>query len=145
MIDIKLLRENPEFVKERLKTRDLSLAVLVDEVLDVDKERRLLIAEVEKLKAEKNKLSKEIGRLFKEGKKEEAEKLKQQVQAKNEKIEKLEKELKKIEEKFNKLLLSIPNLPHESVPIGEDESQNVEIRKWGEPRKFDLNLFLTGK
>ncbi len=138
MIDIKLLRENPEFVKERLKTRDLSLAVLVDEVLDVDKERRLLIAEVEKLKAEKNKLSKEIGRLFKEGKKEEAEKLKQQVQAKNEKIEKLEKELKKIEEKFNKLLLSIPNLPHESVPIGEDESQNVEIRKWGEPRKFDF-------
>jgi len=138
MLDIKLIRENPDFVKERLKTRDEAYAYLIDEVLAVDKERRKIITEVEKLKAEKNKLSKEIGKLFKEGKKEEAQKAKEEVIAKNEKIEQLEKELKEVEQKFNKLLLSIPNIPHENVPIGEDETQNVEIRRWGEPRKFDF-------
>ena len=138
MLDIKLIRENPDFVKERLKTRDEAYAYLIDEVLAVDKERRKIIAEVEKLKAEKNKLSKEIGKLFKEGKKEEAQKAKEEVIAKNEKIEQLEKQLKEVEQKFNKLLLSIPNIPHESVPVGEDETQNVEIRRWGEPRKFDF-------
>ncbi|HIE59989.1 MAG TPA: serine--tRNA ligase [Persephonella sp.] len=138
MLDIKLIRENPDFVKERLKTRDDAYAYLIDEVLAVDKERRKIIAEVEKLKAEKNKLSKEIGKLFKEGKKEEAQKAKEEVIAKNEKIEQLEKQLKEVEQKFNKLLLSIPNIPHESVPVGEDETQNVEIRRWGEPRKFDF-------
>lgn len=138
MLDIKLIRENPDFVKERLKTRDEAYAYLIDEVLAVDKERRKIIAEVEKLKAEKNKLSKEIGELFKEGKKEEAQKAKEEVVAKNEKIEQLEKELKEVEQKFNKLLLSIPNIPHENVSIGEDETQNVEIRRWGEPRKFDF-------
>jgi len=138
MLDIKLIRENPDFVKERLKTRDEAYVYLIDEVLAVDKERRKIIAEVEKLKAEKNKLSKEIGKLFKEGKKEEAQKAKEEVVAKNEKIEQLEKELKEVEQKFNKLLLSIPNIPHESVPFGEDETENVEIRRWGEPRKFDF-------
>lgn len=138
MLDIKLIRENPDFVKERLKTKDDAYAYLIDEVLAVDKERRKIIAEVEKLKAEKNKLSKEIGKLFKEGKKEEAQKAKEEVIAKNEKIEQLEKQLKEVEQKFNKLLLSIPNIPHESVPVGEDETQNVEIRRWGEPRKFDF-------
>lgn len=138
MLDIKLIRENPAFVKERLKTRDEVYTYLIDEVLAVDKERRKIIAEVEKLKAEKNKLSKEIGQLFKEGKKEEAQKAKEEVVSKNKKIDQLEKELKEVEQKFNKLLLSIPNMPHESVPIGEDETQNIEIRRWGEPRKFDF-------
>ncbi len=138
MLDIKLIRENPDFVKERLKTRDKALVFIVDEILAVDKERRKLIAEVEQLKAEKNKLSKEIGRLFKEGKKEEAQKAKEEVVAKNERIECLEKELKEVEKRFNNLLLTVPNLPHESVPVGKDETENVEIRKWGEPRKFDF-------
>ena len=138
MLDIKLIRENPEYVKERLKTRDESLPFLIDEVLAVDKERRKLIAEIEKLKAEKNKLSKEIGKLYKEGKKEEAEAAKEEVVAKNKKIETLEKELKEVEERFKKLLLSIPNLPHPSVPVGEDEEDNVEIRRWGTPREFDF-------
>ncbi len=138
MLDIKLIRSNPEFVKERLKTRDEAYALMIDELLAVDGERRKIIAEVETLKAEKNKLSKEIGLLYKEGKKEEAEKAKEIVQAKNKKIEQLEKELKDIKERFNYILLSIPNIPHESVPIGEDEEDNVEIRRWGEPRKFDF-------
>jgi len=138
MLDIKIIRENPEFVKERLKTRDEAYALMVDEILTVDKERRKIIAEVEQLKAEKNKLSKEIGKLFKEGKKEEAQRVKEEVVAKNEKIVELEKELKEVEVRFNKLLLSIPNIPHESVPVGKDETENVEIRRWGEPRKFDF-------
>ena len=138
MLDIKIIRENPEFVKERLKTRDEAYALMVDEILTVDKERRKIIAEVEQLKAEKNKLSKEIGKLFKEGKKEEAQRVKEEVVAKNEKIVELEKELKEVEVRFNKLLLSIPNIPHESVPVGKDETENVEIRRWGKPRKFDF-------
>ncbi len=138
MLDIKLIRENPDFVKERLKTRDEALVFVIDEILTVDKERRKLIAEVEQLKAEKNKLSKEIGKLFKEGKKEEAQKAKEEVVAKNERIECLEKELKEVEKRFNNLLLTVPNLPYESVPVGKDETENVEIRRWGEPRKFDF-------
>jgi seryl-tRNA synthetase len=138
MLDIKLIRENPEFVKERLKTRDESLPLMVDEILAVDKERRTIISEVEQLKSEKNKASKEIGKLFKEGKREEAEKLKEIVHAKNKKIEQLEKDLKEVEERFNKLLLTIPNIPAKDVPIGKDEEENVEIRKWGEPRAFDF-------
>ncbi len=138
MLDIKLIRSNPEYVKERLATRDKVYADKIDELLILDKERREVIAEVEKLKAEKNKLSKEIGKLYKEGKREEAEKLKEEVNSKNKKIESLEKELKEIESRFKNLLLTIPNIPHPSVPIGEDENDNVEIRRWGEPRKFSF-------
>ncbi len=138
MLDMKLIRQNPEFVKERLATRDKAYSDMIDELLAVDNERRNIIAEVESLKAEKNKLSKEIGKLFKEGKREDAEKLKEQVNAKNKKIEKLEKELKEVEDRFKDILLRIPNIPHPSVPIGEDENDNVEIRRWGEPRKFNF-------
>ena len=138
MLDIKLIRTKPDYVKERLATRDKVYAKMIDELLDVDEERRSIIKEVEQLKAEKNKLSKEIGQLFREGKKEEAEKAKEEVHAKNKKIEQLEKELKEIENRFNRLLLGIPNIPHPTVPIGEDEEDNVEVRRWGEPRKFDF-------
>ena len=138
MLDIKLIRDNPEFVKERLKLRDESLPLMIDELLAVDKERRLIISEVESLKAEKNKISKEIGKLFKEGKREEAEKAKKEVHAKNKKIEQLEKDLKEVEKRFRDILLRIPNLPAEDVPYGKDEEDNVEIRKWGEPKVFDF-------
>ena len=138
MLDIKLIRQNPEFVKERLATRDKAYSDMIDELLAVDNERRNVIAEVEKLKAEKNKLSKDIGKLYREGKREEAEKLKEQVEGKNKKIERLEKDLKEVELRFQDILLRIPNIPHPSVPIGEDENDNVEIRRWGEPRKFDF-------
>ncbi len=138
MLDIKLIRKNPEFVKERLSKRDPVYGKMIDEILDVDEERRSLIRELEDLKAEKNRLSKQIGQLFREGKKEEAEKVKEQVHGKNKKIEILEKELKSVEERFESLLLTIPNIPHETVPVGKDEEDNVEIRKWGEPRQFDF-------
>ena len=138
MLDIKLIRQNPEFVKERLATRDKAYSKMIDELLAVDDERRNIIAEVETLKAEKNRLSKEIGKLYREGKREEAEKLKEQVEGKNKKIERLERDLKEVEERFRDILLRIPNIPHPSVPIGEDENDNVEIRRWGEPRKFDF-------
>jgi len=138
MLDIKLIRNNPEYVKERLATRDKIYADKIDELLVLDKERRDAIAEVERLKAEKNKLSKEIGRLYKEGKREEAEALKEDVAYKNRKIEEIERELKDIETRFKNLLLSIPNIPHPSVPVGKDEDDNVEIRRWGKPREFDF-------
>ncbi len=138
MLDIKLIRENPEFVKERLKLRDESLTLMIDEILAVDKERRTIISEVEQLKSEKNKISKEIGKLFKEGKREEAEKAKEIVHAKNKKIEQLERDLKEVEERFHRLLLTVPNIPAPDVPVGKDEEENVEIRKWGEPRVFNF-------
>jgi len=141
MLDIKLIRENPDFVKKRLSLRDESFAYLIDEILALDKERRLIIKEIEQLKAQRNKLSKEIGILFKQGKKEEAQKLKESVSAKKERIECLEKELKEVEERFNDLMLRVPNLPAPDVPIGKDESENVEIRRWGEPKKFDFEPF----
>ncbi|WP_456464657.1 serine--tRNA ligase [Persephonella sp.] len=138
MLDIKLIRSNPDFVKERLSTRDKAYSKMIDEILAVDEERRALIKELEDLKAEKNRISKQIGVLFREGKKEEAEKAKEEVHAKNKKIDQLEKELKDVEKRFNYLLLSVPNIPHPSVPVGEDEEENVEIRRWGEPRRFDF-------
>ena len=138
MLDIKLIRSNPDFVKERLSKRDKAYSKMIDEILAVDEERRGLIRELEDLKAEKNRISKQIGILFREGKKEEAEKAKEEVHAKNKKIDQLEKELKDVEKRFNYLLLSVPNIPHSSVPVGEDEEENVEIRKWGEPRNFDF-------
>ncbi len=138
MLDIKLIRKNPDFVKERLSKRDPVYGKMIDEILDVDEERRSLIREIEDLKAEKNRLSKQIGQLFREGKRDEAEKIKEQVHRKNKKIEMLEKELKGVEERFEHLMLTIPNIPHETVPVGEDEEDNVEIRKWGEPRQFDF-------
>ena len=139
MLDIKLIRSNPDFVKERLSTRDKSYSKMIDEILAVDEERRSLIRELEDLKAEKNRISKQIGILFREGKIEEAEKAKEEVYAKNKKIDQLEKELKDVEKRFNHLLLSVPNIPHPSVPVGQDEEENVEIRRWGEPRKFDFD------
>ncbi len=138
MLDIKLIREKPDFVKERLKLRDESLPLMIDEILAVDKERRTIISEVEQLKADKNKISKEIGMLFKQGKRDEAERAKEIVHAKNKKIEQLEKDLKEVEERFNRLLLTVPNIPAPDVPIGKDEEENVEIRRWGEPKVFDF-------
>ena len=138
MLDIRQIREHPESVKEKLKKRDPLYGEMIDELISIDKERRTIIRELEFLKAEKNKISKRIGLLYREGKIGEAEKAKEEVHIKSEKIEIYEKELKNIEEKFNTLLLSIPNIPHESVPYGQDEEDNIEIRRWGEPRIFDF-------
>ena len=141
MLDIKLIREKPDFVKEKLRLRDENFPPIVDEVLALDKERRGIIREIEDLKAERNKLSKEIGILYREGKREEAEKLRDIVAAKKERIDCLERELRDVEKRFNDTLLKIPNLPADDVPIGKDETENVEVRRWGKPREFDFEPF----
>ncbi len=138
MIDIKLVRKEPERVKELLSRRDPIYAERIDELLTVDRERRTLLTEIEQLKAKRNKLSKEIGKLFKEGKREEALRLKAEVEEISKKAKELEKELKDVEERFQKLILSIPNLPHPSVPVGEDENDNIVVRYWGEKPQFDF-------
>ncbi len=138
MIDIKLVRKEPERVKELLSRRDPVYAERVNELLTVDRERRTLLTEMEQLKAKRNKLSKEIGKLFKEGKREEALKIKEEVEEISEKAKQLERELKDVEERFQKLILSIPNIPHPSVPVGEDENDNVVVRYWGEKPEFDF-------
>ncbi len=138
MIDIKLVRKEPERVKELLSRRDPIYAERIDELLTVDRERRTLLTEMEQLKAKRNKLSKEIGKLFKEGKREEALKIKAEVEEISEKAKQLERELKDVEERFQKLILSIPNIPHPSVPVGEDENDNVVVRYWGEKPEFDF-------
>jgi len=138
LIDLKALRREPERFKELLARRDKAYAAMVDELLAVDRERRALLTEIESLQARRNRLSKEIGRLFKEGRKEEALQLKAEVEEISERIKKLEKELKEVEERFNRLLLSIPNPPHPSVPVGEDEEDNVVVRVWGEKPEFNF-------
>ena len=136
MIDINLIRSNPDFVKERLSTRDKEFVKLVDKVLELDIKRREIIKELESLRSERNKLSKEIGKLKREGK--DVSEIQERVKGLKARIDELEEELKKVEEELKNTLLWIPNLPHESVPIGEDENDNVEVRRWGEPRKFNF-------
>ncbi|MEJ7621789.1 MAG: serine--tRNA ligase [Aquificaceae bacterium] len=136
MLDIELLRKDPEWVRERLSTRDKAYAELVDKALELDRERRAILKEIERLRAERNAKSKEIGKLKKEGK--DTSELEAEVKNLRESIEKYEVELSKVETKLREVMLSIPNLPHESVPVGEDESQNVEVRRWGKPREFNF-------
>ncbi|MFN3870032.1 MAG: serine--tRNA ligase [Aquificaceae bacterium] len=136
MLDIDLIRKNPDFVKERLSMRDKSLAELVDKVLQLDTERRSLLRDLEGLRAERNAKSKEIGALKKRG--EDTSLLEDDVKRLKEKIELYEEKLSLVEEEFKDVMLKIPNLPHESVPLGEDESYNVEVRRWGKPREFSF-------
>ena len=134
MIDIKFLRENPELVKEniRKKFQDEKLA-LVDEVIELDAERRKTQQEVDDIKANKNKIAKQIGALMAQGKKEVAEEVKKQVAAGAQRLTELEAKQKELEEKTTKIMMVIPNIIDESVPIGKDDSENVEIQKYGDP------------
>ncbi len=137
MLDIELIRKKPEFVKERLSTRDKTLPDLIDEVLELDKRRRKILTELESLRAERNKKSKEIGLLKREGK--DTSIIEKEVREIKERIDSLEEELREVQGKLRDLMLRVPNLPHESVPIGEDEEDNVEVRRWGEPRDFPFD------
>lgn len=130
MLDIKFLRENPDAVKENIKKKfqDDKLP-LVDEVIALDKERRECQQEADNLKASRNTLSKQIGALMKEGKKDEAEKVKAEVQADADRLSELDKNLSELEEKVNKIMMVIPQMIDPSVPIGEDDTHNVEIEK----------------
>ncbi len=134
MLDIKFVRENPDIVKENIKKKfqDEKLP-LVDEVIDLDLKNRENKQEVEALRAEKNKISKEIGGLMQQGKKEEAEEAKAKVAAGNDKIDELTAKGREIEEEIKKRMMIIPNIIDPSVPIGKDDSENVELEKFGEP------------
>ena len=134
MIDIKFLRENPDAVKENIKKKfqDAKLP-LVDEVIELDSARRAAQQEADDLKAKKNQISKQIGALMAQGKKEEAEEVKKEVAKNNSKIDELTKKQVELEEKVTEIMMKIPNIIDESVPVGKDDSENVEIQKYGEP------------
>ncbi len=136
MLDIELLRKNSEFVKERLRLRREDYPRLVDEALRLDEERRSILRELETLRAERNSLSKEVGKRKSKG--EQTAELEGKVKEIKEKIEGLESQLSKVEEQLKKVMLSIPNIPHQSVPVGKDETENVEVRSWGVQRDFDF-------
>jgi seryl-tRNA synthetase len=133
MLDLKLIRENPQLVKEAMVK--LNTTAPIDDIMALDEQRRALLNEGERLKHERNTVSKEIGRM-KPG--EESERLKAQMRQVGERIKAIDGELAAIEERLNALLLEVPNLPHPSVPIGADETHNVVVRTEGKPRQFDF-------
>ena len=141
MLDIRFLRENPEVVKQNIRNKfqDNKLP-LVDEVIELDKRNREIKQEVEALRAERNKISKMIGGLMKQGKKEEAEEAKKKVTANAETVERLSAEEKEVEEKIKTIMMTIPNIIAPSVPIGKDDSENVEVQKYGEPVVPDFEI-----
>ncbi|MDD3279767.1 MAG: serine--tRNA ligase [Lachnospiraceae bacterium] len=141
MLDIRFLRENPELVKENIRNKfqDQKL-VMVDEVIALDKENREIKQEVEALRAQKNQLSKQIGGLMAHGQKEEAEAVKKQVTANADRVEELTNREKETEEEIRKRMLVIPNIIDPSVPIGKDDSENVEVERFGEPVVPDFEI-----
>ena len=141
MLDIKFVRSNPEVVKQNIKNKfqDYKLP-LVDEVLELDQKNREIKGEVEALRAEKNKTSKQIGAMMAQGKKEEAEELKRKVTESADKMEALSAEEKEVEEKIKKIMMTIPNIIDPSVPIGKDDSENVELERFGEPVVPDFEV-----
>ncbi|GAA0260794.1 serine--tRNA ligase [Faecalicatena contorta] len=141
MLDIKFVRNNPEAVKQNIKNKfqDEKLP-LVDEVLELDQKNRDIKQEVEALRAEKNKISKEIGALMAQGKKEEAAVFKQKVAENADRMEALSAEEKEVEENIRKIMMIIPNMIDPSVPIGKDDSENVEVERYGEPFVPDFEI-----
>jgi len=136
MLDIKIIREKPEWVKERLRTRGEDYPI--DEILELDKRRRELIQRVENLRHIRREESERIGKLKKEGKEEEAKALSEKVKALSEELKGLEEELKKVEEELEFKMSLIPNIPHESVPFGVSAEDNVVVKRWGDIPKFDF-------
>lgn len=141
MLDIKFVRENPELVKENIKKKfqDHKLPY-VDEVIELDNERRQVIARADELRANRNKISKQIGALMAQGKKEEGMALKEQVTVQAKELDELAKKESELGEKVTKLMMSIPNIIDESVPIGKDDSENVEVQRYGEPVVPDFEI-----
>ena len=141
MIDIKLIRENPELVKQNIRNKfqDRKLP-LVDEVIELDKESRAAQQEANDLRADRNRLSKQIGALMAKGEKEEAEKVKAQVTAEAERLAKLEEKETELASKIQEIMMTIPNIIDPTVPIGKDDSENVEIEKFGDPVVPDFEI-----
>ena len=133
MIDIKLIRENPDLVKENIKKKYQEEKLpLVDEVAQLDVQVRQAQTEADDLRNQRNVISKEIGRLMAEGKKEEAEEAKAKVAAFAERLKELEEQETKLGERITEIMMVIPNIIDESVPVGKDDSENVEVEKFGE-------------
>ncbi len=141
MLDIKFVRENPEIVKQNIRNKfqDAKLP-LVDEAIALDKENRTIKQEVEDLRATRNRLSKEIGKLMGQGKRDEANAVKAEVAADAARIESLSAREKEVEEQLHKVMLQIPNIIDPSVPIGKDDSENVEVQRFGEPNVPDFPI-----
>ena len=136
MLDIKLIREKPDFVRQRLATRGAGDEARIDELLHLDEQRRKLLAEVETLKAQRNRASKEIGSLMGQKKAAEAEAKKKETRELGDRITQLDKEAVAAEESRDKLMLRLPNLPHESVPLGKTAEDNPVVRVHGEKPQF---------
>ena len=146
MIDIKFLKENPETVKENIKRKFQDKKIkLVDEIIELDKKNREVKLNGDNLRAERKTLSAQIGTLMKQGKKEEAETIKENVQGINNKLEENEKLEAKYSDEIKEKMMKIPNIMHESVPIGKDDSENVEIQKFGEPIVPDYEIPYHGE
>ena len=146
MIDIKFLRENPDIVKENIKKKfqDQKLP-MVDEVIALDKENREIMQNGDKLRSERKNLSSKIGELMKFGNKEEAQKVKNDVQKINIELDKNEKLEEEYANKIKAIMMKIPNIMHESVPVGKDDSENVEIQRFGEPVVPDYEIPFHGE
>ena len=136
MLDIKVIRENPEKVKAAMKTRNKDMDALVDEILDIAKQRRALSAKNDELKAEQNAASKQIPIIKKAGG--DISEIMERMNAIKEDIKKDDAIIAELEAKQKKIMYEFPNIPSDKTPIGKDDSENVEIRRWGEPRKFDF-------
>ena len=141
MLDLRFVRENPEIVKQNIRNKfqDAKLP-LVDEVIELDEENRKVKKEADDLRASRNKISKQIGALMGQGKKEEAEEVKKQVTAASDHLAELEEKEKDLEERIKKIMMTIPNIIDPSVPIGKDDSENVEVQKYGEPVVPDFEI-----
>ncbi|MBO5239739.1 MAG: serine--tRNA ligase [Lachnospiraceae bacterium] len=141
MLDIKFLRENPDVVKQNIKNKfQDSKLPLVDEVIELDAESRKTQQEADDLRANRNKISKQIGALMAQGKKEEAEEIKKQVTQAAEHLAELEQKETELQEKIKKIMMIIPNIIDPSVPIGKDDSENVEVQRYGEPVVPDFEV-----
>ena len=141
MLDMKFVRENPDIVKQNIKNKfqDEKLP-MVHEVIELDSKRRAAQQEADDLKAKKNKLSKQIGALMAQGKKEEAEEVKKQVAADSERLKEIDAMETELSEKVTKIMMVLPNIIDPSVPIGKDDSENVEVTKYGEPVVPDFEI-----
>ena len=141
MIDIKFLRENPDIVKQNIKNKFQDKKIpLVDEVIELDKQSRAAKQEADDLRANRNKISKQIGALMAQGKKEEAEEVKKQVTEQAKRLAELEEKEAELSKKVTDIMMTIPNIIDPSVPIGKDDSENVEVEKFGEPVVPDFEI-----
>lgn len=141
MLDLKFVRENPDIVKKNIENKfQFDKLPLVDEVIDLDAKNRAAKAEADSIRAQRNKLSKQIGQLMGQGKKDEAEAVKAQVAANASRLAELEAQETELNEKVLKIMMTIPNIIDPSVPIGKDDSENVEIEKYGEPAVPDFEI-----